>query len=251
MIIPTAEPFFFPGGDIGCLLVHGFTGTPKEMRWMGEHLAKQGYSVLAPRLTGHATQPNDMVRARWWDWLDCIEDGWHLLDGASKHKVVAGLSMGGVLSLLFASRFLVKGVIAMSTPFELPPDPRLPIIRLLHPFLPSAPKGPSDWHDVEAESVHIDYPYYPTRSIIELQSLLKEMRNALPKVTAPVLLIHSRQDGGVDPENIEKIYQHLGSKDKQVLWVENSGHVITRDLEKEKVFQAASEFIHRVCKTAD
>jgi len=42
MIIPTAEPFYFPGNKIGCLLVHGFTGTPKEMRWMGEYLGSSG-----------------------------------------------------------------------------------------------------------------------------------------------------------------------------------------------------------------
>jgi len=46
MIIPTAEPFFLPGNRVGCLLVHGFTGAPKEMRWMGEFLNQQGYTVL-------------------------------------------------------------------------------------------------------------------------------------------------------------------------------------------------------------
>jgi carboxylesterase len=49
-IIPSAEPFYFPGGKTGCLLVHGFTGSPKEMRWMGEYLAGQGYTVLGVRL---------------------------------------------------------------------------------------------------------------------------------------------------------------------------------------------------------
>ncbi len=67
-LIPTAEPFVFPGGPVGCLLVHGFTGTPKEMRWLGEYLAGQGHTVLGVRLAGHATQPEDMIRARWWDW---------------------------------------------------------------------------------------------------------------------------------------------------------------------------------------
>ena len=60
MIIPTAEPFYLPGNNIGCLLVHGFTGAPKEMRWMGEFLGNQGYTVLGIRLAGHATTPEDM-----------------------------------------------------------------------------------------------------------------------------------------------------------------------------------------------
>ncbi|MEJ5224047.1 MAG: hypothetical protein WHV44_06280, partial [Anaerolineales bacterium] len=66
MIIPTTEPFFFPGRNNapGVLLIHGFTGTPKEMRWMGEYLnEKHGFTCLGVRLTGHATRPEDMIRS--------------------------------------------------------------------------------------------------------------------------------------------------------------------------------------------
>jgi len=45
MLIPTAEPFFYPGNETGCLLIHGFTGAPKEMRWLGEYLTGKGYNV--------------------------------------------------------------------------------------------------------------------------------------------------------------------------------------------------------------
>ncbi len=57
-IISGAEPFFFPAGQTGCLLVHGLTGTPKEMYWMGEYLSAHGITVLGVRLAGHApTRP--------------------------------------------------------------------------------------------------------------------------------------------------------------------------------------------------
>jgi carboxylesterase len=78
MIIPTAEPFFFQGNKIGCLLIHGFTGAPKEMRWLGEYLANQGYTVLGVRLAGHATRPEDMRRMNWEDWAVSVEDGYYL-----------------------------------------------------------------------------------------------------------------------------------------------------------------------------
>jgi carboxylesterase len=245
-IIPTAEPFFFPGGPIGCLLVHGFTGTPKEMRWMGEYLAKKGYSVLGVRLAGHATHPADLLRLRWQDWLASVEDGWNLLRGVTPDIFMIGLSMGGILSLLFASQYPVRGVVAMSTPYRLPKDQLLRFARVFSLFLPTLPPRPSDWHDHEAERVHVCYPKTPTRMIPELRSLLAETRTALPKVSAPVLLVHSRQDGDIPPENMELIYQDLGSADKQMLLVENSGHNIPRDAERERVFRAAHEFIQRV-----
>ncbi len=258
MIIPTAEPFFFPGGSTGCLLVHGFTGTPKEMRLLGEALHREGYSVLGVRLAGHATCQADMPRTRWWDWVASVEDGWHLLRGATERIVVAGLSMGGILSLLFASQRYtencpVAGVIAMSTPYDLKADPRLPFIRLLHPLMPQVKKGPSDYRDLEMARDHVDYPAYPTRSIAELCDLLAVMRQALPEVAVPVLLMHARGDSGggfFDPLSMEKIHAALGSREKEMLWIENCGHILPRDLPREIVFRAASDFIRRVTQSA-
>ena len=251
-IIPTAEPFFFPGDRTGCLLVHGFTGTPKEMRPLGEYLAGIGHTVLGVRLFAHATRPDDMLRARWRDWVASVEDGWHLLNGACDTIFIMGLSMGGALSLLVASedyarRLPVVGVVAMSTPFELVRDPLLPYVQYLGRIRPRVEKGPPDWRNPEAESLHIAYPYYPTRAIAELRDLLAEMRQNLPGVRVPGLLMHSRldRDGSFDPDSMTKIYERLGSREKEMIWLENSGHVITREPEQEKVFQACADFIHR------
>lgn len=247
MIIPSTEPFFLPGGSVGCLLVHGFTGTPKEMRWMGEYLSQRGIAALGVRLAGHATQPEDLAHVRWQDWLASVEDGWHLLRGACERVFIAGLSMGGVLALLLAARTPVSGVIAMSTPFDLPPDPRRRYIRLLRHFLRQVPKGPPDWRDEAAAKDHIHYPDYPVEGLIQLSALLAEMRACLPEVKTPALLIHSRDDGGVDPGDMPRIYAALGSAEKNMLWLENSGHVITRDAQRATVFQAALDFIQRLC----
>lgn len=249
MIIPTAEPFYFPGNQTGCLLVHGFTGAPKEMRWMGEYLGNQGYTVLGIRLAGHATKLEDMARMTWQDWVASVEDGYHLLKGCVDMVFIIGLSMGGILSLLFASQHPVAGVVAMSTPYALPDDPRLHFLRLFSAFVPKVDKGPADWHNPEAARDHVDYPGFPTRSILQLRVLLAEMRQALPKVQVPVLIIHSKQDGGVQPNNAERILAALGSQDKHIMWVENSGHVIPREPDRQIAFQASHEFIQRVLST--
>ena len=213
---------------------------------MGEYLAGEGHTVLGIRLAGHATCMQDMVRTRWPDWVASVEDGWHILNGAAQRVFVIGLSMGGVLALLFASRYPVAGVIAMSTPFALPDDPRLPFIKLLSWFQPRTQKGPPDWQDPEAAREHVSYADYPTRSIAELRDLLAAMRLALPAVTAPALLMHSRQDGGVDPTDMERIHAALGSQDKRMLWLDNCGHVITREPERQRVFEAAARFIRQM-----
>ena len=212
-IIATAEPFLFPGSKTGCLLIHGFTGAPKEMRWMGEYLADQGYSVLGIRLAGHATRPEDMIRSRWTDWPASVEDGYQLLRGLADHIYLVGLSMGGILSLLMSTRLDVKGVVAISTPYQLANDWRLnylEFLSLLQPYLPKV-KGPpgSGWVDQEARKEHVSYPQNPVRSIAELNKLTAKMRAALPDVRVPVLLIHSKNDKYVLPENMELIYAAL------------------------------------------
>ena len=250
-IIPTAEPFFFPGSRTGCLLIHGFTGAPKEMRWMGEYLFEQGFSALGVRLAGHATHPDDMIHSRWTDWLASVEDGYHLLRGAADRIYFAGLSMGGVLALLMSTRLDTKGVIAISTPYRLREDWRLNYINLfskVKPYLPKSNEPPgSGWFDKEAWKDHVSYPENPVRSIGELNKLIIEMRNALPKVNVPVLLVHSKDDTYVPPENLERIYAELvNARDKTKLYVTGSGHVVTRDAARQQVFEAAANFIHRV-----
>ncbi len=251
MIIPTAEPFYFPGSKTGCLLTHGFTGAPKEMRWLGEYLAERGFSVLGVRLAGHATTPDDMIRTRYEDWLHSVEDGYHYLSGTVDRVVLIGLSMGGALSLLMASKLNVAGVVAISAPYELP-DPRARYAKFLSAFMKYLPKDyepGANWVDKAAWREQVSYPQNPLRSVVELGKLLEEMRAALPILGLPVLLVHSRNDKYVPHINMEKIYADLKSKDKEMMSVSESGHVVTREPAKAEVFPKVTDFVRRVTNT--
>jgi carboxylesterase len=232
-------------------LIHGFTGTPKEMRWMGEYLNKQGYTCLGIRLAGHGTQPEAMVRSRWTDWVASVEDGYRLLCSITDNIFLVGLSMGGVLSLYMSSQLEVRGVIAMSTPSRLPTDYPiwlLKLISLLIRFRPKSNEPPgSGWFDKTAYQDHIAYGKNPVRSTAELKKLILEMHAALPKVKVPVLLMHSKDERYILADNLESIYAGLvNAPEKTKLYVTGSGHVLPRDASREQVFQAAAEFIQRV-----
>lgn len=240
--MPGAEPFLFQGGRLGCLLVHGFTGAPNEMRGLGTCLHEAGHTALGPRLTGHGTDLSDLHRARWQDWVADVIDANHLLQGLCDHVVAIGLSMGGVLSLLLASLEPIDGVVTLSTPYELPPDPRARFARLLSPIIRTYPKVHRRISP-PAEG-HVSYPAYSMRAIAELDALLRVMRGRLPDVHQPVLSIHSKQDASVAPEAMTRLHRGLvHAADHSMLWLETGKHVVTEDVSREQVEHAILDFI--------
>jgi carboxylesterase len=248
--MPTAEPFFIPGGEIGCLLLHGFTGTPKEMRMLADSLAQKNYTILAPRLAGHATQVEDITRTHWEDWLCSVEDGINLLKDCTQKQVVMGLSMGGILALIAAARYDLAGVVSFSTPCRLPGDPRAKYLPVLKYFIRTVSKGKPDWRNMEAAKDHAHYPYYPTPAILQLKELIDVMQAELVNVTIPALFVQSRQDQGIPAGSLDYLYAQVASTDKIKFWVENSGHVIIREPERELIFTEVKSFVKRITAAA-
>jgi carboxylesterase len=72
------------------------------------------------------------------------------------------------------------------------------------------------------------------------------MMAVLPQVKVPALLVQSRLDKVIPPTSMDEIYEKIGSAEKTRLWVENSGHVVTREPDRELIFKKTSDFIRRV-----
>jgi carboxylesterase len=101
---------------------------------------------------------------------------------------------------------------------------------------------------MQAYAEHISYPEEPLRTMAEVRDLLVVMRAGLSKVTASALLIYSRDDPTVTVASghAEIILAALASPQKELLWLEGSGHVLTRDAKREEVFRAAAAFVKRI-----
>jgi len=101
---PLAKSFEFKGSNKGVLLIHGFTGSPFVLRFLGEHLNKKGgYTVKAPLLKGHGTSIEDMEKASWKDWIDDVKNAHKELEKECSKVYVVGYSMGGLLAIILAS----------------------------------------------------------------------------------------------------------------------------------------------------
>ncbi|HOB86735.1 MAG TPA: alpha/beta fold hydrolase [Bacillota bacterium] len=244
-VMPGAEPFHFPGSDVGCLLIHGFTGTTSSMREMGEYLAAQGFTVSGIRLKGHGTSIEEFNRCRYQDWVESAEAGLRELAQRCSTVFVTGLSMGGSLTLYLAARYpdKVKGIIPICGPVYLK-NPLLPLVPVLKYVIKTLPGVGGDIKNPEVTELAYDKISLP--ATWELVKLLKVVKELLPSIRQPALIIQSREDHVVHPSNAPYIYEHISSQDKEILWLENSYHVATMDYDKELIFQKAAAFIKRI-----
>jgi len=77
----------------------------------------------------------------------------------------------------------------------------------------------------------------------ELVKLAKVVDGDLSRITCPIRLFAAREDHVVPPRNSEYIFEHVGSEDKELIWLENCYHVATLDYDKEKIFEASYNFM--------
>ena len=238
------EPIFKKGNSTGFLFLHGFTASPFEGRELTERLQQEfKWTVSVPLLPGHGRKPEDLIGISWREWEDCCEqEYWRLRDCCEK-VFVCGQSMGGTLSLLLASRFPVDGIITLAGAAFLK-DWRLillPIVKHLVAYNKKS-KGP-DIRNTEIKPLIPSYQKYPVRSVEEFLKLLDHTRNNLHEVTAPALLIHSRKDRTIHFSNLDYIYHHISSAVKIKVALEYSYHILSLDVEKERVYSEIRNFI--------
>ena len=243
--------FLFPGGPTGCLLIHGFSGTPYEMRELGVRLAGAGHTVRGVHLPGHATHGPELVAAGWRDWYAAAVHGLDDLARQCSSVTVVGLSMGALLALrLAAERADTVGRVAVLAPALVLADGRLrraaPFLRLAGPWLPRRwavrAKESSDIADGEARAVHPLFPM-PVRGMADLVALQRQVRPLLPRVRQPVLILHGRLDRTCPLENVEILRAEIGSTEITSRIFERSAHVLTVDVER---LEVADEVLRHV-----
>ena len=233
-------PFFFSAGPVGCLLIHGFTGSPPEMRPMGEFLSERGLTVSGPLLAGHGTTPEDMARTTWQDWYASVELAYQDLRQSCAEVFVGGFSLGSLLAAHLAVHCELSGLILMSPAFWVR-DWRMNLVPLLRHLVKFVPTDPNPEHsnltDPEAYKRFWSYDVYPTAAVHQLLALQNVVRPELERIRQPTLVIYATGDTDIAAHSGPNTYKRIAARDKELLVLHNSGHGLVVDSESELVFQ--------------
>ena len=89
------------------------------------------------------------------------------------------------------------------------------------------------------------------RALYELSKVVTHARRALPNVTAPTLVILSREDPRVGAGVAEFTMKRLGAEEKKLVWTEGAGHIVTVDYGRERVFSEVTEWLRQHAGNSD
>ncbi len=228
------------------LLLHGFTGSPWEVRLLGESLAARGYHVHAPRLPGHGTSPEAMLFVTAADWEREAEAGLHALRDFER-VFVAGLSMGALLSLVLAARFpqRVSALALMAPALKLASRASrvLEALRVFrrHPLDALwVPKHGSDLEDEEVKASAPRLPRYPAARLRDVFTLQRLAAQAIPQVQCPSLVLVAENDHVIDVPAACALPRRLfGSR---LVLFQRGFHLMPRDVDRARVAAEVGAF---------
>ncbi|HYM31134.1 MAG TPA: alpha/beta fold hydrolase [Candidatus Cybelea sp.] len=261
----TDNSFYYRGGRAGVLLIHGLTGTPTEMRFVGRGLAQAGFTVYGMQLDGHCGSEADLLATRWPDWYASVERAYEHFRRDVDVVFAGGLSMGAVLAMHLAAQRpgAVQGMALYSTTLWYD-GWTIPVTRHLMPLLPivvrlpfgkrrrfaeAFPYGIKDdrlrqrvvSNMLSGASGAAGLPSTPWPSLHELNTLVRIVCREMPAITTPTLIMHARDDDMTATTNADYIERRLGGLVRKVI-LDDCYHMITVDRQRGDVVRESAEF---------
>jgi len=267
--------FFLKGDDNLCFLIHGLTGTAKEMGSIAQHLNEKGYSVACPLMEGHNKSISVLKRGKWQELYAAIKKEFLNYESSYQNIFVAGLSFGALLGILLAYEFpkKIKAVNCFS-PTLFFDGWGTPKLKILLPLAYSTPlkyyfylkeeypygiknerlrsRVESFYRDsnlFDYSKVHLyGYPVIPVSCMYQNHLLAKYVMSILNKVNVPIQLLQAKDDDVTSTKNSSYIYEHIASKDKEIVLFEDSYHIIIADQERDRVAEKTISFFEKYKK---
>ncbi len=258
----------FSGGRLGFLLIHGLGGTPIEMRYVAQGLARAGHTVHVPQLAGHCGSADEIKATGWQDWYGSVEEEHRRLAKRCDRIVVGGLSMGAILALhhaaqhpddvsalcLYAPSLWLDGwgIPWYSALFKLVTQKWCADLFTFAERDPWGVKDPRVRALVEqairsGDSSKAGIAALPGSMMLELRWLVQRVTQEVGHVCQPALIVHPREDDRASLHNAQYLQSHLAGRVEAVV-LDDSYHIVTLDRQRQLVVHRTLDFVSRLGK---
>jgi carboxylesterase len=231
--------------------VHGLNGNTGDMAELDDILHAHGIITRNMLLPGHGSKVKDMLSIGWEEWSQAVRDELKLLKELCDIVFLVGHSLGGALVLHVAAHEEVAGVVPICAPLHLHPwlKPAVSIGKYLLPLVPTLRE---DVRDPEARRRYTRevYRWTPLHPVESMVRYLPQLRTELQHITAPTLIITSLHDHVVPARDGREIYRLIGSRQKHLVTLHHSYHVVMKDHDREEVFDKTLAFVLHHAKDA-
>lgn len=235
-----------------CLLLHGFGGSPYDLKPLAQALATDDRTVLAPCLAGHCGESvREMRKASQHEWLEGARGAFERLRKGHRAVDIVGFSLGGLLALDLAKESSVRRVVLINPYthvtyrwFYILSVRRwqgllgivIPYVRKIRPGQINDPAGRDRYQP--------SYMHVPIRSYAELTELSDSVWDTTGSLDKPLFFIYSMGDIVSSPSRMADYSRKLcaGAKDR-VLRLERSNHVLLYDYDRNEIVSSVLEFL--------
>ena len=246
--VPTdRRAFEIPAANaVGCLLIHGFMGSPKSSRPLADHLAEAGIHCMGPLLPGHGHFPDKLHNVPSQAWLEEVEAWLLRLREQCEEIFIVGHSMGGIIGAYLALKYNnVRGLVLIAPPYVVP-DWRMNLAWLIRHIKPWFKPWNSnslkslarqrvldfdptiDIDDPDLQAWLAETTRFPISALDEMRKMTTLGRTLWPQLTLPVMVFQGVNDIAKTPEAAQRVYDHIKNGNKEMVYFANGGHELMR-----------------------
>jgi len=205
------------------LLLHGSTGTPAEMRELGNHLHSNGISAYCPRLTRIDSKERQMT---WESWVTQAQIAAEIVATCTPNAFVCGLSLGGTVSLILSEQVKLGGLVLLAPALYPRMGLKERLLQMTRVVTPTVFYHFAGWNG-------------------EVVKAMDHVRKRARDLDLPLLAVQAEDDARLSPRGLKFLRRHARHTDTDIRLVKEGTHVLTRGAARDEVFDAVTKFITR------
>lgn len=224
----------------GCLLIHGFTGGTFELAPLAQFLEKEtDWKISIPTLPGHEENGN-YKGIEFLHWVGAAEKELIQLLEVCEEVYLIGFSMGGMIASHLSTIYPVKRLVLLSAAYHYVSPHKFikELVELFVAYLKNEHHDLLMYHRFQNKVKGV-----PIKVAREFQKLVHSFRSDIRKISIPTFIAHGLNDSIVPTKSSKQIFQEIGAKEKHIMMIDNSNHLICLCEDNKILFEKILKFL--------